>query len=67
MIVVYMTLMKSSTVKPFLVLCGHSDLARNLKMLVGFSKLKRLKKSFGETRNKQGLTGCQIYSIRCTI
>lgn len=53
MIAVCMILMKSSTVKPFLVHCGLSDLARNLKMWEEFSRPKRLKRSFGETRNSK--------------
>lgn len=45
MIAVCMILMKLSTVKPFLVHCGLSDLVRNLKMWEEFSKPKRPKRS----------------------
>ena len=51
MIAACMILMKSSTVKPFLVHCGLSDLARNLKMWEEFSRPKRPKRSFGKKKD----------------
>lgn len=55
MIVVCMTSMRSSTAKPFLVLCGLSDLERNLKRLVEVSRVqqtKEAKEEFYRKRNK---------------
>ena len=55
MIAVCMTLMRSSTVKPFPARCGLSDLERDRKKSAEFSRQERLRKSSTERGSHNSL------------